>query len=241
MSSDPQTLLLLLVLQNAVLLGLVVGLYWVGVFIARILGSKTGFSLAPLGLTKPNSGYFGGVGFGFLVGILAYVGSIFIGGITSVVLREFGVSTENQAQEPLLRGLQSYVQESPVAAISLAVLVIVIFGPAVEELVFRGAIFNGLYRLGRRFSRRFGNSESRSGKAEKVAFAVSALVSSVFFALLHLSPVILPSIFALALVLCWLFRRTGSLIPPLVAHATFNSFTTILLVLSALGFIPSPT
>ncbi len=240
MTTNFQTLMLLVVLQNVILLGLVIGLYYVGVLVSRIWGGKASFSLAPLGFTKPRSGYLGGVGTGVLVGILAYIGSLFVGGITAVVLRAFGYSAENQAQEPLLRGLQSYVQENPVAAISLAVLVIVIFGPAVEELVFRGAIFNGLYRLGRRFSRRVGDSESHGRRAEVASFAAAALMSSVVFSLLHLSPVILPSLFILALVLCWLFRRSGSLIPPFVAHATFNSFTTILLILSALGYIPSP-
>jgi len=43
----------------------------------------------------------------------------------------------------------------------------------------------------------------------------------------------------LAISLCWLLRRTGSLLPPFVAHATFNSFTTALLVLAGLGVLPS--
>lgn len=241
MTTNFQTLMLLVVLQNVILLSLVIGLYWVGVFVARLIGRKPGFSLAPLGFTKPRSGYSSGIGLGFLVGILAYVASLFIGGITSVVLRELGYSAENRAQEPLLQGLQNFVQQSPVIAVVLAVLVIAIFGPAVEELVFRGAIFNGLYRLGRLFSYRVGDDEGRNRKVELAAFVVAALVSSALFALLHLSPVILPSIFTLALILCWLFRRSGSLLPPFVAHATFNSFTVVLLVLSALGYVPSPT
>lgn len=38
--------------------------------------------------------------------------------------------------------------------------------------------------------------------------------------------------------LCWLLRKTGSLLPPFVAHATFNAFAATLLVLGGLGLLP---
>jgi uncharacterized protein len=117
----------------------------------------------------------------------------------------------------------------------------VIFGPAVEELVFRGAVFNGLYRLsGRLASKRFGESESTRRTARRAAFALAALASSVVFALLHLEPVLLPALLILAVTLCALFERTGSLLPTFVAHATFNSFAVSLIVLAGLGVFEIP-
>ena len=116
-------------------------------------------------------------------------------------------------------------------------------GPAVEELVFRGAVFNGLDRLGALLaSRTVGATPegTSGGPSGRTVFVVSALLSSAFFALLHLEPVLLPAILILAVALCVLFRRTGSLLPPLVAHATFNSFATSLIILNGLGVFQVP-
>jgi membrane protease YdiL (CAAX protease family) len=132
------------------------------------------------------------------------------------------------------------VRESPAAAIPAIVLVVIIFGPAVEELVFRGAIFNGLYRLSRLVSAHSFGKEDPGRAARRVSFVLSALVSSVIFALLHLEPVLLPAILILAVILCVLFERTGSLLPPFVAHATFNSFAVLLIILSGLDALDLP-
>ena len=109
--------------------------------------------------------------------------------------------------------------------------------PAVEELVFRGAIFNGLYRLGRLI---LDAPEGSTKTAKRVSFALSALISSVIFALLHMEPTLLPVLLILAVVLCALFERTGSLLPTFVAHATFNSFAVSLIILAGLGVFEFP-
>jgi membrane protease YdiL (CAAX protease family) len=139
-----------------------------------------------------------------------------------------------------MRALVRWVEESPGMAIPAIILVVVIFGPAVEELVFRGAAFNGLYRLANLTSARFGESGVTNKTARRISFALAALVSSIVFALLHLEPVLLPALLILAVVLCALFERTGSLLPTFVAHATFNSFATSLIVLTGLGVFEVP-
>jgi hypothetical protein len=62
----------------------------------------------------------------------------------------------------------------------------------------------------------------------------------VLFALLHLEPVLLPVLFILAITLCALFQRTGSLFPPFVAHATFNSVAAVLIILRGLNVLNIP-
>jgi uncharacterized protein len=117
----------------------------------------------------------------------------------------------------------------------------VLFGPAVEELVFRGVVFNGLYRLGARISARsVGKENSGARPGKMVLFAFSAIASSILFALLHLEPVLLPVLLILAITLCALFQRTGSLLPSFVAHATFNSFATSLIILNGLNVLTIP-
>ena len=214
-------------------------LFWLGVLGARLLGRKASFSLAPLGFSRPKGGLLGGVGFGVAVGAGAVLMSIVVNPISVFVLDRLGYPTESTVQQPFMRGLTGWVEDNPAAAIPAIILVVVVIGPAVEELVFRGAIFNGLNRLGAMLSSRsLGNAPDRS--AGRAPFVLSALVSSTFFALLHLEPVLLPAILILAVALCVLFQRTGSLIPPLVAHATFNSFATSLIILNGLGILDIP-
>jgi uncharacterized protein len=217
----------------------VVCLFWLGVVAARLLGRKASFSLAPLGFRRPGGGLFAGVGLGVAVGAGAILMSIIVNPISVYVLDRLGYPTESTVQQPFMRGLVGWVEDNPAAAIPAIILVVVVIGPAVEELVFRGAIFNGLNRLGALISSRtLGTTPGRP--AGWAPFVLAALVSSTFFALLHLEPVLLPAILILALTLCALFQRTGSLLPPLVAHATFNSFATSLIILNGLGIFDVP-
>ena len=239
MLNDPAARMLSFVAQNVVLIMLTVGLFWAGVFVARRLGVKASYSLESLGASRPRGGVFVGAGIGFLVGLGAVIGSLVIGGLSAVVLEALGFSPRNEAQQPLFGALRGWMQESPGLALGAAFLVIVLLGPAVEEVVFRGAIFGGLYRLGRFFSRAVGGDES-SRAADLFAFLGAALFSSAVFASVHLSAVIAPTLFVLAFVLCALYRWTGSLLPPIVAHATFNSFAVLVIALSALYPLPPP-
>jgi uncharacterized protein len=237
--NDPQGTLLSVVLTNTAVVVVVILLFWLGVVVARAYGRKTSFSLAPLGFARPRGGLSRGVGLGIAVGIGAIVVSIVVNPISALVLDRLGYSTESTVQQPFMRGLVGWVESNPAAAIPAIVLVVVLFGPAVEELVFRGAVFNGLNRLGAlASSRTVGTIPGRT--AGRVAFILAALVSSAFFAWLHLEPVLLPAILILAVALCALFHRTGSLLPPLVAHATFNSFATSLIILNGLGVFEIP-
>jgi membrane protease YdiL (CAAX protease family) len=238
--NDPQGTLLSVVLTNTAVAAFVIFLFWLGVVVARAFGRKASFSLAPLGFSRPRGGLLAGVGIGIAVGIGAIVMSIIVNPISVFVLDRLGYSTESTVQQPFMRGLVGWVESNPAAAIPAIVLVVVLFGPAVEELVFRGAIFNGLNRLGALFSSRTVASENPARTTNKTSFILSTLVSSAFFALLHLEPVLLPAILLLAIALCVLFQRTGSLLPPFVAHATFNSFATSLIILNGLGVFEIP-
>jgi membrane protease YdiL (CAAX protease family) len=236
---DPRQALLLVVAQNVLLFVITVGLFWAGVFVARLLGRETGYSLRALGLSRPRSGVLVGIGVGMLVGFGTVILSAAINALSAVVLDNLGYSTESRIQQPLMQGLQGWVSENPTVAIPAIVSVVVLFGPAVEELVFRGAVFGGLYRLGKLVLGRLGG-KGIGRPSEMAAFVGAALASSIVFAALHLEPVLLPALFVLSLVLCGLYRRTGSILPTFVAHATFNSFAALLVILSGLDIMPVP-
>jgi membrane protease YdiL (CAAX protease family) len=138
-----------------------------------------------------------------------------------------------------MQGVQEWVGENPETAIPLAILVVVLFAPAVEEIIFRGAIFGGLRKLAALLFRRLRRYSKGPGTiGVSVSFVFAAPVSSALFALLHLEPVLLPTLFMLAIALCALYQRTGNLLPCFVAHATFNSFAVLIIILSGLGALP---
>lgn len=241
----PGMLVLLIVLQNLLFFALTVGIFWAGAFVLRALRGKdaAGYGLSALGLRRPRGGYLAAVSIGVLVGFGALLLSIMLNAASSVVLDGLGLPADNSAQQPLMEGITQWVRESPGIAIPLAFFAVVILTPVVEEIMFRGAIFGGLYRLFRfateRGMRSGGTSEvTLSSTVGKVAFGLSAALSSVLFSLLHFSPVLVIALFTLALVLCELYRRSGSILAPIVAHATFNSFAVIALVLTGLDLIP---
>ncbi len=104
------------------------------------------------------------------------------------------------------------VAESPIPAF----LLLVIAAPLTEELIFRGILLRG-------FAPRYGLT--------RAAIAAAAL-----FALSHIFPIRLPGMFAVGFLLGWLFLRTGSIWPGVLAHA-FNNAIAFVLMLSQ----PQPT
>ncbi len=241
MPDDGARILLFVLAQDAVLLGLVILVFWAGVFVARQVGSgEAGYGLGALGLARPKAGYVMGVALGLTVGLGALFGSLLITPLSLYVAERLGYPTDLRVQEPLMRGVREWVAQSPETAVPAAVFVMVVFAPAVEEIVFRGAIFGGLYRLIAYLSGRLAGGKKGEASGEAVPFAFAALLSSSLFALLHLDPVILPALLVLAVALCALYWRTGSILPTFVAHATFNSLAVLVIVLGGLGALPAP-
>jgi uncharacterized protein len=238
--ADSRDALLAFIMLGAGAVGTVVGGFWLAVYWMRSLGKKVGYSLAPLGFSRPRGGFLAGIGAGMSVGVGAVLLGMIVNPMSILVLERLGYSTESTIQQPFMEGLVGWVQESPGVAVPAIILVVVLFGPAVEELVFRGAIFNGLYRLGVLLSTRSFGQEHSERSPSKMIFIASALASSLLFALLHLEPVLLPVLLILAITLCALFQRTGSLLPSFVAHATFNSFAAALIILSGLNVLNIP-
>jgi len=238
--ADSRDALLAFIVLGAGAVGTVVGGFWLAVYWMRSLGKKVGYSLAPLGFSRPRGGFLVGIGAGMSVGVGAVLLGMIVNPMSILVLERLGYSTESTIQQPFMEGLVGWVQESPGVAVPAIILVVVLFGPAVEELVFRGAIFNGLYRLGVLLSTRSFGQEHSERSPSKMIFIASALASSLLFALLHLEPVLLPVLLILAITLCALFQRTGSLLPSFVAHATFNSVAAVLIILRGLNVLNIP-
>lgn len=94
-------------------------------------------------------------------------------------------------------------------ALVLALVVLAVGAPLVEELFFRGLLLRSL--------------------TEKVSTPVAVLASALLFALAHFEAVQFAGLAAFGVVLGVLAWRTGRLAPGIAAHATFNASAVIAL------------
>ena len=85
-------------------------------------------------------------------------------------------------------------------------------GPFAEELLFRGLVYAWMRR--------------------HLDVLPSATLSALLFASVHAIPWLIPSFFAIGVVLALLYERSGSLWPAVVAHGTYNAINLVLLALT---------
>ena len=83
--------------------------------------------------------------------------------------------------------------------------VVILWGPLAEEVFFRGVVFSGL--MG------------------QMGFARAAVASSLLFALVHIDPIVMVPVFAIGMLLAWLYHRTGSLLSSFTAHVIWNALS----------------
>lgn len=144
----------------------------------------------------------GAVFAGLGYGVLAWLGSSVVLVLVTALLSALGQPPPVGPAEQAIAMLDPW----------LVVVAIVVFAPIAEELFFRGIVFNAWLR--------------ESGR-------VPAYVgSAALFALIHLSLASLLPIFLLGLALAWVYERTGTLLAPIVMHATVNGIS----VAAALAF-----
>jgi membrane protease YdiL (CAAX protease family) len=130
-----------------------------------------------------------GLGCGLLVG------SFILIFIHNSILTLLGISTQGEEILQIFGQLNSPIW---------FVIVGVVFAPFVEEVFFRGFLFQG-------FRQRYG-------------WVRGALLSSVVFAVGHLDPVALIPTFILGCVLAYMYHRTNSVWPGVILHFLVNAF-----------------
>ena len=87
--------------------------------------------------------------------------------------------------------------------LALQALSVVVMAPICEELLFRGVIYPSLRDLGH----------------PRLAIAASSLL----FAAIHGSLALMLPLTVLAVILVWLYEKTGSIVAPILMHAAFNA------------------
>jgi len=94
-------------------------------------------------------------------------------------------------------------------------LLIVVVGPLLEEVFFRGALFRLLTR--------------------RYAFDTVILVTAILFAVAHLEPQMFLPIGVVGLAMAFLRHASGSIVPSFLLHASFNGVSFALTVRAAPG------
>jgi len=147
-----------------------------------------------------------GLGCGLL--IASYVVILF----HNLILMAFGIDTQAEAIFKLFESLKSPVW---------FLLVGVVLAPIVEEIFFRGFVFQG-------FRQSYG-------------WVNSMLLSSAIFAAAHLDPVAFIPTFILGCLLAYMYQRTNSVWPGVILHFLVNAFGLCLAYVAtqAPGIIPT--
>jgi membrane protease YdiL (CAAX protease family) len=183
---------------------LVVALAWLGL---RYQGR-----LAPIGGRR--SARAGDVVVGLWVGVACLLGQRAIVLVIEVIADRAGIEL------PVVQEAFRMIAQRPDAA-PLLVLTTVLLAPVAEETVFRGILFQGL--------------RARTG------FWPAALASGALFTLAHLGEgggwlaaiVITSGIMPLGILFAALVERRGSLVPSVVAHATYNAIGVAALIVTS--------
>jgi membrane protease YdiL (CAAX protease family) len=155
---------------------------------------------------RPVMELFSGAGFNAIpIGVFAGLGLTVLSAVyTGFLQRLLGEG----AVESQVEFLQRVLDNKP--AVTLLVLLIAGMAPVCEELFFRGVIFGS----------------ARAAGLNNVGVALSA----VLFASVHVSLLLAPFYLIFAVVMCWLYARTGTLAAPIAAHATLNSVACAALI-----------
>lgn len=125
--------------------------------------------------------------------------ALFAQSLAANIERLIGIPMGSQNTQHILRIIDTF---------PLAILVSSIFGPILEEIVFRKILFGSLYR---RFN-----------------FFISAIISSVIFALAHMEPTHILLYASMGFTFAFLYVRTKRILVPIFAHVAMNTMVVLI-------------
>jgi uncharacterized protein len=146
------------------------------------------------------------LGTAWRTGPLAAVGLFVAVAAIELLLNRLGV------QQTQLESLQ-WLHSVPPWLFALVALTAAVLAPIAEEIYFRGYVFRAYYE--------------QKGPWQAYLF------SAALFALVHLNLPAFPPIFAVGLFLAYVYRRTGSILPGMLAHAFNNTLAFAFLYFAA--------
>jgi membrane protease YdiL (CAAX protease family) len=123
--------------------------------------------------------------------------------ISAQALTQLGWQVEDQSAVTMFKGVNAWGEYAYLSFFTI------VLAPVAEEFIFRGILYPFVKQLG---------------------FPKLALFGTSFlFALIHADKAIFIPLFVLALALTWLYKKTGNLLAPIVAHSLFNAANLVIL------------
>jgi membrane protease YdiL (CAAX protease family) len=198
----------------------------VGVSVASLVGLWVGLAGAPLLASRLKGTRHLSVDFGFRLrlwpdvplGIAVGLGSqLILLPVLYIPVRVLVPHLDQQLGQPA----QHLTGGADVAGLVVLGIFVVIGAPLVEELFFRGLLLRSLEK-----------TKGLASLGRRATPTLAVLISAVAFGLAHLEVLQLLGLTAFGIVLGVLAERWRRLGPGIVAHATFNAITVIVLALA---------
>ncbi len=181
---------------------------------AGLVGAATLLVFAPRALAGlrliPRRGLLTSMAIGLGLVVPSWIGAQMISYLTLRALELIGLQPEAGIADAALTNADPFV----------LVIALVVVAPVAEELFFRGVAYNA-------WEREYGPTRALYG-------------SAILFAVIHGSIFVIPSIFALGIVLALLFRATRSLPATIMLHAGFNAITVLIALLVRFNVLDIP-
>lgn len=136
--------------------------------------------------------------------------------LTNLIMKLLEGSAILESAKELMQN--AFNAQGPVQGIVL-IIVIIIGAPLVEELLFRGVLFEELAKI--------------------VSIKTTIMLTALIFGLYHFNILQTPNTIIMGLVLAYVYHKTKSIKAPIIIHATNNMLATIPIIdqgLTPLGF-----
>lgn len=124
--------------------------------------------------------------------------ALFAQGLAANIEAWLGIDMGSENTQQIL----TLIEASPIV-----ILVSSVFGPILEEIVFRKVIFGSLYK--------------------RLNFFISAILSSIIFAFAHAEPEHLLLYSAMGFTFAFLYVKTKRILVPIFAHVAMNTFVVL--------------
>ncbi|MBC6299273.1 CPBP family intramembrane glutamic endopeptidase [Listeria booriae] len=149
--------------------------------------------------TKIEQGQPTSAGVSVIYAVLGFVALLIGQYIAIAIMSMFGVGGASQNTEML---------GELARAVPLMIVFTSVLAPILEEIVFRKIIYGGL--------------------ASRMNIHVAAVISSLFFGLMHMDLAYLLVYFVIGLILCYMYTKTKRIAVPIAAHMLMNVIAMVI-------------
>jgi hypothetical protein len=191
-----------------------------------------GITLAAAGVAWifkwPSSYAFGLRRASFTALLVGFIGGFFVGGFPSWVAGKFGEWFPDLVQSGALDLAVKMMTDGPLVGRILSIGAICVGAPILEELIFRGFLWNVIERLvsGIQQSEKPASPAAPPGLPTWVAF----LATSFAFAAFHMDPQQSIAVLFISFFLGWIRLSSQSIWPAILAHFVNNTLATVLTI-----------